>query len=77
MNACGYSLGALYTPMWMDYPMFYTGNPYIIRENNIFFVHIILMNSDTGNSMTLGQTVRVGTDGAIRLSRQPTDLVLV
>ena len=77
MNACGYSLGAMYTPMWMDYPMFYTGNPYVIRENNVFFVHIILMNSATGNSMTLGQTVRVGESGAIRLSRNSTDLVLV
>ena len=77
MNACGYSLGAMYTPMWMDYPMFYTGNPYVIRENNVFFVHIILMNSATGNSMTLGQTVRVGEAGAIRLSRNSTDLVLI
>jgi Xaa-Pro dipeptidase len=77
MNACGYSLGAMYTPMWMDFPMFYTNNPYVIQPNNIFFVHIILMNSDTGNSMTLGQTVRVTGDGAERLSRQPTDLVVV
>jgi Xaa-Pro dipeptidase len=47
MNACGYSLGAMYTPMWMDFPMFYTNNPYVMQTNNIFFVHIILMNSDT------------------------------
>jgi Xaa-Pro dipeptidase len=77
MNACGYSLGAMYTPMWMDFPMFYTNNPYVMQTNNIFFVHIILMNSDTGNSMTLGQTVRVTEVGAERLSRQPTDLVVV
>ncbi|MGH6874061.1 MAG: M24 family metallopeptidase, partial [Aestuariivirgaceae bacterium] len=25
MNACGYSLGAKFTPTWMDYPMFYHG----------------------------------------------------
>ncbi len=77
MNACGYSLGAMYTPMWMDYPMFYTNNPYVMQPNNIFFVHIILMNSDTGNSMTLGQTVRVTEAGMERLSRQSTDLVVV
>ncbi len=77
MNACGYSLGAMYTPVWMDFPMFYANNPYQMRVNNIFFVHIILMNSDTGNSMTLGQTVRVAETGIERLSRQPTDLVIV
>ncbi len=27
LNACGYSLGAKFTPSWMDYPMFYRGNP--------------------------------------------------
>jgi len=77
MNACGYSLGAMYTPMWMDFPMFYANNPYVMQANNIFFVHIILMNSHTGKSMTLGQTVRVTKDGVQRLSRQPTDLVVV
>jgi Xaa-Pro dipeptidase len=67
----------MYTPMWMDFPMFYANNPYQMQVNNIFFVHIILMNSDTGNSMTLGQTIRVSEIGAERLSRQPTDLVVV
>jgi Xaa-Pro dipeptidase len=77
MNACGYSLGAMFTPMWMDHPMFYTGNPFVLDENMIFFVHIILMNSDSGRAMTLGQTVRVSANGMERLSRQPTDLVRV
>ena len=31
MNACGYSLGATFSPNWMDWPMLYTGNPYIIQ----------------------------------------------
>ena len=26
LNACGYSLGARFTPTWMDWPMFYRGN---------------------------------------------------
>lgn len=77
MNACGYSLGAMYTPIWMDYPMFYADNSFVMQINNIFFVHIILMNSDSGKSMTLGQTVRVTDNGVERLSRQPTDLVVV
>ena len=77
LNACGYSLGAMFSPMWMDFPMFYANNAFIIQTNNVFFVHIILMNSDTGKAMTLGQTVRVSDSGVERLSRQPTDLVVV
>ena len=77
MNACGYSLGAMYTPVWMDFPMFYADNPHVMQPNNVFFVHIILMNSLSGKSMTLGQTVRVTEDGVERLSRHGTDLVAV
>ena len=35
-NACGYSLGATFSPNWMDWPMLYTGNPYVIKPGNIF-----------------------------------------
>jgi Xaa-Pro dipeptidase len=27
MNATGYSLGTTFAPNWMDWPMFYHGNP--------------------------------------------------
>ncbi|NKB61087.1 MAG: M24 family metallopeptidase [Gammaproteobacteria bacterium] len=75
LNACGYSLGAMYTPMWMDYPMFYENNPYEMRVNNIFFLHMVLMNSETNRSMTIGQTVRVVENGVECLSRQPMSLI--
>ena len=76
LNACGYSLGATFTPTWMDFPMFYTGNPVPAEPNMVFFIHIILMNSDAGRAMTLGQTVRVTGSGCERLSRLPLDLVV-
>ncbi len=76
LNACGYSLGATFTPTWMDFPMFYTGNPVIAEPNMVFFIHIILMNSEAGRAMTLGQTVRVTGSGCERLSRLPLDLVV-
>ncbi len=76
LNACGYSLGATYTPTWMDWPMFYEGNPVEAVPNMIFFIHIILANSDTRRAMTLGQTVRVTDSGSERLSRVPLELVV-
>ena len=39
MNACGYSLGSTFSPNWMDWPMLYTGNPYVITPGNVFFMH--------------------------------------
>jgi Xaa-Pro dipeptidase len=76
MNACGYSLGTTYTPTWMDWPMFYEGNPVEAAPDMVFFIHIIIANSDTERAMTLGQTVRVTDSGCERLSRLPLELVV-
>ena len=43
----------------MDWPMLYTGNPYIIQPGNVFFMHMILMDSDSGLAMNLGETYLV------------------
>jgi Xaa-Pro dipeptidase len=74
LNACGYALGAKFTPSWMDYPMFYHGNPVEIRPDMVFFAHMVLMDSDSGTAMTLGRTYIV-TEGAPEpLSKHPLDL---
>lgn len=76
LNACGYSLGATFTPTWMDYPMFYHGNDYEIVPGMVLFLHMILMNSDQELAMTLGQTVLVEESGASRLSRHDLSLII-
>jgi Xaa-Pro dipeptidase len=75
MNACGYSLGALFAPNWMDWPMLYTGNPYVIQSGNIFFMHMILMDSDNQLAMNLGETYLVTQSGNERLGKKKLDLV--
>ena len=76
MNACGYSLGALFAPNWMDWPMLYTGNPYIIQPGNVFFMHMILMDSENGLAMNLGETYLVTETGNKRLGKKKLDLVI-
>lgn len=77
LNACGYSLGALYQPNWMDWPMLYTGNPVIAEPGMVFFIHMILMDSDSGLAMTLGRTSLVGERGAEPLSKATLDPLVV
>ena len=77
MNACGYSLGATFSPNWMDWPMLYTGNPYIIEPGNIFFMHMILMDSENQLSMNLGETYLITENGNERLGKQKLDLVVL
>ena len=76
LNACGYSLGATFTPTWMDYPMFFHGNAEPIAVGMVLFLHMILMNSEEGYAMTLGETIQVTEAGAVRLSRHGTDLIV-
>ena len=77
MNACGYSLGATFSPNWMDWPMLYTGNPYVIKPGNIFFMHMILMESENNLAMNLGETYLVTESGNERLGNQKLDLVVI
>ena len=77
MNACGYSLGATFSPNWMDWPMLYTGNPYVIQPGNVFFMHMILMDSTNELAMNLGETYLVTEDGNERLGKQKFDLAVL
>ena len=71
LNATGYSMGATFAPNWMDWPMFYHGNSVIAVPNMIFFLHIILMDSETETAMTTGETLLVTVHGCERLSKAP------
>ncbi len=76
LNACGYSLGARFTPSWMDMPMFYQGNPEPIAPGMTLFAHMIIMDSETGAAMCLGRTY-LTTEGAPEpLSRHSLDLIV-
>ena len=77
MNACGYSLGTTFSPNWMDWPMLYTGNPYVIEPGNVFFMHMILMDSENQLAMNLGETYLVTDKGNERLGKQKLDLVIL
>ena len=75
LNACGYGLGAVYNPIWVDFPMFFEGNTLPMAAGNVFFLHMILMDSDTGLAMCQGHSVLVTEQRVERLSRHPLDLV--
>ena len=76
LNACGYSLGTCFSPNWMDWPMFYHGNPVIAEPNMVFFLHMVMMDSENNRAMCPGQTVVVMEKGCEVLSCRPLDLVI-
>jgi Xaa-Pro dipeptidase len=76
LNACGYSLGTTYAPNWMDWPMFYAGNPVELVPNMVLFLHMICYDDENNLAMAPGHTVLVTPDGCERLSRSSLDLVV-
>ena len=70
MSACGYSLGALYRPTWMDVPpMLYSGNATPAASGMVLFLHAILIDAAKNLAMSLGHTIVLTSTGADVLSR--------
>jgi Xaa-Pro dipeptidase len=76
LNACGYSLGALYPPTWMDWPMIYAGNPVVVEPNMVIFMHMILLDWDRHLAMAFGDTVVVTPTGSETLAQMGTGLTV-
>ena len=50
-------------------PMIFTGNPLIIKPGMVFFMHMILMDSEAQLAMNLGETYLVTETGNERLGK--------
>ena len=57
--------------------MIYTKNPYIIQPGNVFFMHMILMDSEHQLAMNLGETYLVTENGNERIGKQKLNLVVL
>ena len=76
MNACGYGMGAVYAPIWVDWPMFYADNTLTLNANQVYFLHMILLDREKQKAMTLGHSVLVTEQGCERLSRSSLELAV-
>ncbi len=76
LNACGYSLGARFSPSWMEHQMFHAGNVQPILPDMTLFVHMIIMDSERETAMTLGHTYLTTEDAPRPLSRHPLELII-
>lgn len=72
LNACGYGLGATFSPNWMDWPMLYRDNPVEARPGMVFFMHMAI--TDGGLTVAPAETFLVTDGAAERLGKAATDL---
>ena len=64
--------GQLDTP-----PMIFADNPLILQSGMVFFMHMILMDSENQLAMNLGETYLVTEKGHERLGKHKLDLVVL
>ncbi|MDJ0893683.1 MAG: Xaa-Pro peptidase family protein [Alphaproteobacteria bacterium] len=76
LAACGYGMGTTFAPNWMDWPMFFHGNPVEAQPGMVFFIHIAIFDSDNGLAMTTGQSYEVTDKDAKTLSQASLELVV-
>jgi Xaa-Pro dipeptidase len=74
LNACGYALGARFAPSWMDAPMFYQGNAQALGPDEVYFLHMILMDSASETALCLGRTYVTTESAAEPINAPDLDL---
>ena len=74
-SATGYSMGTTYQPTWMDWPMFFEGNPAVIEPGNVFFIHTLIFDQGRSLAVAPGQSYIVTARANVPLSRSKLDLV--
>jgi len=57
--------------------MLYAGNPVVLNPGMVFFMHMILMDSENQLAMNLGETYLVTEKGNERLGKQKLDLIVL
>ena len=76
LNVCGYTMGAMFAPTWMEDPLIRRGDPEPLRPGMVFFLHMLMVDRERGLMMSLGEQAIV-TEGACEpLTRAPRELVL-
>ena len=56
--------------------MLYTGNPVILEPGMVFFMHMILMDSENQLAINLGETYLVTNSGNQIMDKKKLDLVI-
>jgi len=63
LTVCGYTMGALWPPTWMEQPMIFEGNPVVLEPDMTFFTHMIMNDRKSGLSMAVAEQAII-TEGA-------------
>ena len=76
LNVCGYTMGAMFPPTWMEDPLIRQGDPQVLEPGMTFFMHMLMVDRASGHMMALGEQAIV-TDGACEPITHALDALVV
>ena len=76
LTVCGYTMGAMWPPTWMEQPLIFTDNPTILEENMVFFTHMILNDRTTWLTMAVGETAIITARAPEIITHAPRDPII-
>jgi Xaa-Pro dipeptidase len=77
LSSCGYTMGATWPPTWMEEPFIYAKNPVVLKPNMSFFTHMVLVDQNSGLTMSLGEQAIVTTGAPEIVTTVPREPIVV
>jgi len=74
LNVCGYSMGAVYPPTWMEDPLIREDDPQTLQPGMVFFMHMLMVNRDQKMMMSLGEQAIVTEGSCEIITHAPREL---
>ena len=75
-KSLGYNLGATFPPTWVDPPMIIEGEPTVLKEGMVLFLHPAIRLEEERLRMALGEQVVIRANGVERITEAPRQLCL-
>ncbi len=76
LNVCGYTMGAMFPPTWMEDPLIREADPQVLEPGMTFFMHMLMVDRRSGHMMALGEQAIV-TEGACESITHALDSLVI
>ena len=74
LNVCGYSMGAVFPPTWMEDPLIRKNDPQVLEPGMVFFMHMLMVDRERRMMMSLGEQAIVTRGRCEVITHAPREL---
>jgi Xaa-Pro dipeptidase len=74
LNVCGYSMGAVFPPTWMEDPLIRKNDTQVLEPGMVFFMHMLMVDRERRLMMSLGEQAIVTEQGCEIITHAPREL---